>query len=117
LAAINHGASNMTRMTELIPMAPLIASLTVICSIVVAAWKVRDLVATKSELIEVRQAVERCARKEDVESMRASLSMHISQSCQALKELQIEIARLDERSAARWKLLQDNVTSLKHHEV
>jgi predicted nuclease with TOPRIM domain len=102
----------MQSLDSFLPIGSLIASLTVIGGVVGVAWRVRDVVATKSELQEVKEAVEMCARKTDVESLRAQMGIHMSQSNQALKELQIEIARLDERGAARWETVQRGLLDL-----
>ena len=106
--------SGKVNMTELIPLAPLITSLTVIATVIIAAWKVRDLIATRSELQEVKEAVERCARKDDLESLRATMNLHISQATQSIHELRIDLARMDERAMTRWEGVMNKLSEVKN---
>lgn len=100
-------------MTELIPLVPLITSLTMIAGIIIGAWKVRDLIATRSELQDVKEAVDRCARKDDLESLRSTMNLHISQATQSIHELRIDIARMDERAVTRWEGVINKISEIK----
>lgn len=107
LAAIVSSVTTMISTSDIVPLAPLITSLSIFGGVGLVALRARDFVATRSELAEVKHVIEMCARKEDLESLRATLNLHISQAATAIHELRIDVAKLDERNQARLEKLDE----------
>lgn len=100
-------------MNEIIPLAPLILSLGLLASLICGAWKFRDFVATKSELHEVKEAIERCARKEDLDSLRAAVCLHESQTTHAITELRMDLRGFAEKTDDRWERMMTAISHVK----